>query len=186
MCGLCNVQFLQTDLLPSRQAIWKPRSQMWPRLIPPAILEVGGMISTCSFNVTVWGLGWGYLQRTAESLVPGPGLEAGTRTRGSWLPAQNTSRWISLSTGCWKFHSHRSGWKVDSYLNTRLQTSSCIKALHIISTRKLPNLVKDGREAGKKERRQSGSHTSERRRRSRVSPPLTGLLPPSTEAQPHQ
>lgn len=82
------------------------------------------------------------------------GLEAETRTQGSGPEAH----WIMLPIGQWKCNSHNSRWKAYSYWNTRLQTSSCIKMLHMILIGKLPKLVKNGREARKKELKQSLSH----------------------------
>lgn len=86
------------------------------------------------------------------------GLEAETRTQGSGPLAQSISHWITLPIGQWKCNSHNSRWKAYSYWNTRLQTSSCIKTLLMILIGKLPKLVKDGREARKKELKQSLSH----------------------------
>lgn len=107
------------------------------------------MIPICSFTVTILGVGRisaenGYMACSRS------GTGSWNWNPGLWLPAQTTSHRIALSIGWCTGHAHPSGWKVDSYLKTRLQTSSYSKALHIILTGKLPSLVKDGREGGKK------------------------------------
>ena len=150
-------------------------------LYPHSNLRDGGVAFTRSFNVTTWGVGE-HLQRTAKLLVPGPGLEAGARTQGSWLPAQNTSHWIMLSIGWRKLQPHSSGWRFDSYLNTQLQASSYMKILHVILIGKLPNRVKGAREAWKRSESRV-FHTAGDVATARTHSVHTGIAPPFTSIQ---
>lgn len=144
----CNVWFMQADSSPHCHNLERTLTDVaW--LYPHSNHRVGGMISICSFHVPILGVG----RVSAEN-----GYFACSRSRtgswnwnpGPWLPAQTTAHCMALSIGWCKCHSHPWGWEVDSYLHTRLQTSSCSQALHAISTGKLPKLVRDGGEGGKK------------------------------------
>lgn len=155
----CNAWFTQADSSPHCHNLESMLTDVaW--LYPHSNRRVGGMISICSFHVPILGVG----RVSAEN-----GYLACSRSRtgswnwnpGPWLPAQTTSHWMALSIGWCKCHSYPWGWEVDSYLHTRIQTSSCSQALHVISTGKLPKLVRDGGEGGKKEQRRRLSHASE-------------------------
>lgn len=142
----CNVWFMQADLSPHCHNLESTLTDVaW--LYPHSHRPVGGMISMCSFHATILGVG----RVSAEN-----GCVACSRSRtgswnwnsGLWLPAQTASHWIVLSISWCKCHSHPWGWEVDRYLNTRLQTSSYSKALHVILTGKLPSPVRHRGEGG--------------------------------------